>query len=73
MTTLNLKKQCVGYYANTFEDMTITVCNANALIKGADKYWQLTIEDKKDVMFQSFFNTKKECMEYGTKWIINNF
>jgi hypothetical protein len=73
MQTLNLKKQCVGYYANTFQDITITVCNASALVKEGSKYWQLIIEDNKNVMFQSFFNTKKQCMEYGAKWAIKNF
>lgn len=74
MTTLNLKKQCGGYYTNTFEGVTITISNANCLVGGrsTNEDWELTIEDEQDVLFKSFFKTKKQCMEYGTKWIINN-
>ena len=77
MVTLNLKKECVGYYSNKFDNITITVCNSFRMMKntganvGSDE-WQLTIETEKDILYQSWFKTKKEAMKKGAIYVINN-
>jgi hypothetical protein len=65
MRTLNLRMLYPGYYTNTFDDITITVSKGRVS-------WQLTIEDEKSVLYQSFFDSKKEAMDYGANWVINN-
>jgi len=65
MKTLNLRMLYPGYYTNTFGDLTITVSRGRVS-------WQLTIEDEKSVLYQSFFDSKKEAMDYGANWVINN-
>ena len=77
MVTLNLKKECNGYYSNSFDGITITVCNSFRMMKntganaGSDE-WQLTIENEKNVLFQAWFKTKKEAMKQGAIYVVNN-
>lgn len=73
MKTLSLNKQCKGYYTKTVNDITITV--SNAFIQcgyGSSKDWNLVIENKEDVVVNSFFANKKDAYSNATKWVIEN-
>ena len=73
MTTLNLKKQCGGYYSNKFDGITITVSNPYQMMRCGSNEWQITIENEKEVLMQTYFKTKKDAMQAGVNFVIENF
>ena len=71
MTTLNLKKQSHGYYANTVDKMTITVSDQSVVVGGKSQ-WQITIVDGDEIVLSEFCATKRECYKIGVKFLMDN-
>lgn len=72
--TLNLTRKYKGYYVVESGDIKITISNPLISSGMGDYIWQLVIEEDGDDGFlvNEFFNTKKEAVKFGTKWVINN-
>jgi len=70
-TTLQLQKQSRGYYTNTVGPITITVSDSS-IVTGGKPQWQITIEDKVEILFNEFGRTKKEVVQLGVQWVLEN-
>jgi len=70
--TLSLKKVSKGYYEIEADGITINVSNPFIQCgKGATNGWQILIYGKGfDV--DEWFNTKKQAIKFGTKWVLDN-
>ena len=72
MIKLNLKKQCAGSYHNSCDGIYIALRNDYLLIGVGFNVWQLFVERGDDLLMYEVFNTKKEAMIFGAKWVTNN-
>ena len=66
--TLNLKKECAGYYSNSAGDLTITVSNPAAVVGGKSD-WQLNITFAGETIVDEWFKTKKEAYSFAVEWL----
>jgi len=85
MKTLNLKKDCRGSYSRKIQNMYSSIQVSLARPKefgGKSEGWQLMItfdQPKKEyneaifeILLNEWFDTKKEAMKFGVKWIEKN-
>ena len=72
MYTLNLNKKTRGYYQTEADGIIITVSNPFICCDSGSNAWQLTIENKTDVLINNWFDKKSEAMKSGAKWVIEN-
>ena len=72
MQTLNLKKECAGYYSKAIDNISIQLSCPYLINEYGSKYWQLTIVIDDNSVLSEWFKTKKEAMSNGAKWVVNN-
>jgi hypothetical protein len=72
MTTLNLTKKGNGYYEIKSGNTYLSVTNAQISAGLGSNKWQFSVIENNLTLAKEFFNTKKEAVNFGTKWVINN-
>lgn len=74
--TLNLKKVTQGHYQIESADIAINIAcpfsQNSGMVAGCSKEWHLTIKRGEEVAYDFWHATKKEAVEAGTLWVLEN-
>ena len=72
MITLSLNIKSKGYYSKEVGSTRIELSNPSVCAGSGSNAWQLIITEEDVELFNEWFNTKKEAMKAGTKFVTNN-
>jgi hypothetical protein len=70
--TLNLKKISKAEYGVSAGNVNIKVCNPYKSNGMGSNSWSLYIEVEGVEVENSYFDTKRQAVEAGTRWVLNN-